>query len=311
MLGAVALLLVGTAALAFGGAAGNRALRAAANGRSPLPRNGAALLGVRPELFVVVAVAAWVDQPSIAAGAALGWSVFVGCVGFGAGALVARRPVPSPSRLLTLLPGGALVLGAFALSDQVLTRLEGVVLLSGFLLFVAILVQDATVAGEPARPPPDGVSRGVPGRVSRTTATMAALALALLAVGAIALVRGARGVSDHSGLSPGFVGAAIAGALAAGDAVLFQVSTISGGRGELAAGELLVGLTASSIGALGLAAVVRPLLVDSAAASAYPAATLVFTIVATSLLTTGRAGRVAAICLFGLYAGWLAFAARL
>ena len=93
--------------------------------------------------------------------------------------------------------------------------------------------------------------------------------------------------------------------------VLLEVLPILRGIPELATGNLLGTVAAFTTGVIGLAALVRPLEVDSAAATAYLASAVLYTVVAVAFLARGRAGRVVGIILIVLYGAWLAYAARL
>ena len=101
------------------------------------------------------------------------------------------------------------------------------------------------------------------------------------------------------------------GALASADEVLLEVLPIRRGMTSLATGNLLGTVAAFSTLVLGLAALVRPLTVDSAAASALLAASVLYTIVATAFLMRGRAGKVVGMALIVCYGAWLAFSSQI
>ena len=73
----------------------------------------------------------------------------------------------------------------------------------------------------------------------------------------------------------------------------------------------LLAFAAFATGVIGLAALVHPLDVDSAGASAFIAASVLYTVVALAFLARGRAGRGVGLIVIAIYALWLVFAARL
>jgi hypothetical protein len=70
-------------------------------------------------------------------------------------------------------------------------------------------------------------------------------------------------------------------------------------------------VAAFTTGVLGLAAVVHPLEIDSAASTAYLASGVLYTVVAVAFLARGRGGKLVGVSLITLYGLWVAFAARL
>ena len=80
---------------------------------------------------------------------------------------------------------------------------------------------------------------------------------------------------------------------------------------ELATGNLFGTVAAFSTGVLGLAALVRPLEVDGAGATAFLAAAALYTVVATIFLARGHVGTVVGVAILALYGLWLGFASRL
>ncbi len=137
------------------------------------------------------------------------------------------------------------------------------------------------------------------------------LGLGLVYVGATVLVDGGIRILDRTSLAAGFVGAALIGALASLDEVLLEVLPVLRGMPELATGNLFGTVAAFATGVIGLAALVRPLEIDSAASSAFIASSVLYTVVALAFLFSGRAGKVVGMVVVAIYALWLLFAARL
>jgi cation:H+ antiporter len=304
---AVVSLLGGTVALTVGADAAIRGAVRLARARRISPFVvGALLFGIDVESLGAALVAAGRGQTSIAAGEVFGTIVFLFSAAFGAALLIARKPVVSPSQQMVLVPGATLAAGALALANGEVTRLEGLVLVGAYVVYVNLVILEgravrlrAEEAEREARETPR-----IPGWV------LVILGLALVYGGAAVLVDGGVRLLELTGLSAGFVGAAIIGALAAFDEVLLEVLPIRRGFPELATGNLFGTVAAFSTGVLGLAALVRPLVVDGAAKSAFLAASALYAIVATVFVVRGRAGKLVGLSVLAAYGGWLAFAAR-
>jgi Ca2+/Na+ antiporter len=80
---------------------------------------------------------------------------------------------------------------------------------------------------------------------------------------------------------------------------------------EIATGNLFGTVAAFATGVIGLAALVRPLEIDSAANSAFIASSVLYTVVAVAFLARGRAGKGIGLIVLAVYGAWLLFAARL
>src|SRR5207249_3423248 len=107
---------------------------------------------------------------------------------------------------------------------------------------------------------------------ARNAAIVAVVGLAVLFGGAWLLVAGGIRIVVRTGLQAGFVGAAIVASLASLDEVLLEVLPVRRGRPELATGNLFGTLAAFTSLVPGIAALIRPLQVDGAAAVAFIAA---------------------------------------
>jgi len=308
MLGAIALLLGGAVVLTVGAEAAIRGAGLLVRRRGgSLFVLGALLFGVDLESLGAALIAAGRGQTSIAAGEAFGTIVFLFSAAFGAALLVSRRPVASPGPVMVLLPAATVGLGAITLTDSMVTRPEGAVLVVAYALYVGLVLQEGRVA------------RAAAGHLEREMAEGPRLPPAVLLVGGMALVYGGAtllvnggvGILDRTSLSAGFVGAALIGALASADELLLEILPVRRGTPELATGNLFGTLAAFTTGALGLAALIHPLFVDSAAASAYLAATALYAVVAIVMLARGQAGRLTGLIVLAGYAAWIVWAARI
>ncbi|TMK84412.1 MAG: hypothetical protein E6G44_10070 [Actinobacteria bacterium] len=305
---AVVLLGLGAAVLTLGAEAAVRGAGrlAAAHRISPFLL-GALLFGVDLESVGAVLIAAGRGQTAIAGGEAFGTIVFLFSAAFGAALLLGPKPVQSPSIQMVLLPGATLLAGAAALSDQVVGRLEGVALLSVYGIYLGLVIRDDRRAPE-ARG--EEIVREAHEGPRLSPMALLVGGLVLVFGGATVLVDGGVRLLSHTGLAAGFVGAAVLGALASLDEVFLEVIPVLRGLPQLATGNLFGTAAAFSTGVLGLAALVRPLVLDSATTTAFLAAAVLYTVVATVFLARGRAGKVVGLSVVLLYALWLALASR-
>lgn len=304
----VLLLASGAAVLTLGAESAVKGAARLADRRSWSPfLLGAVLFGIDVESVGVAIVAAARNQPAIAAGEAFGTVLFLVAVGFGAALLTSPRPVPAPSGPMVLLPGAAVVAGGLAVSDLLVTRAEGAVLVAAYLAYVAFVLQD----GRGAKARAEEVQRGAAEGPRLPPPVLLVGGLALVYVGATVLVSGGVRILDRTPLQAGFVGAAIVGALASLDEVFLEVVPVLRGLPDLATGNLFGTVAAFTTGALGVAALVRPLAVDSATTTAFLALAVVYTVVATVFAARGRAGRITGALLLGVFTLWLAYSSRL
>jgi cation:H+ antiporter len=304
-------LLVGGAVLVYLGA--EAAVRGAAGfARSvgiPMFALGALLFGIDLEGLGTAVVASAGGQPSIAAGEIFGTILFLYSAAFGAALLLSREPVASPPPSMVVTPAAALVVAAFAITDQFVDRLEAGLLILLFAAYVALVVQQ----GRPARARAERIEQEA-AEAPRSRWPLAGLALgglALLYLGATVLVDGGTRLLEATGLSAGFVGAAVIGVLVSLDEVLLEVLPIRRGTPDLATGNLFGTVAAFCSGVLGVAALVRPMAIDSAAGLAFLGAAVLYAIVATVFLARGRAWRGVGVTVLALYAVWLLAGASL
>jgi cation:H+ antiporter len=311
VLTAVLLVLSGAVVLTAGAEAAVRGVVrfARAHGTSPVVL-GAVLFGIHLESLGATLVASGRDQPALAAGTAIGTMAFLLGVGFGVALLVSKRPVEAPAPVMTLLPLAGLGLAALALRDLQVSRGEGAVLVAAYAAYLVVLLRSAH--DRTIRALAEEVGREASERFPPLPAWLLALVgLGLVFGGATLLVDGGIRILARSGLTAGFVGSAIIGSLAAADEILLEVIPVRRGAFDLATGNLLCTIAAFSTAALGLAALVHPLvLAGSAVSVALMAVAVLYTVVATAFLARGRAGRLVGASLVVLFGTWLAIAWR-
>jgi Ca2+/Na+ antiporter len=292
---AVFILLVGAAVLAFGASALTRGVARTmfAGGASPRVV-GLVLLGIQVGPLLAVLLAAARATPSFAVGAAFGSAGYLVCGGLGAGLLLSRRPTLSPPLTAVLLPCLSLVSAAVVVSDGLVERAEGLGLLLLFGVFQYVMAADGQLVearGEQLR---KAAARGL----SIPPAGLTGIGIAAAVVGAVTLLWGGRTLVGHSGLAAGFVAAGILGPLSSlgglrsclpapgADEASVEAAT-------LAAGNALCSIAAMAAGALGLAAIIHPLVADGPATFAAAGLAGVYAPIAAAFVARGRAGRVA------------------
>ena len=307
MVGAIVLLLVGAVVLTIGAEGAIRGAARFARGLGvPMFVLGALLFGLDLESLGAAMVAAGQGETSIAAGTEFGTIVFLLSVAFGVALLASPRPVASPSRQMVLAPMMGLAGGALALADQLVTRFEAIALIGIYVVYVSQVVRE----GSAVRARAEAVEHEADEILGGPPLLLLALGLVMVYVGAALMVRGGTGLLERTGLSAGFVGAAVVGTLASLDEVLLEVLPVIRGVPALATGNLFGTVSAYSSGALGLAALVRPLSIDSAASVAFLAATVLYAIVATVFLARGQAGKLVGVAVLCLYVLWFLIAFR-
>jgi cation:H+ antiporter len=295
---ALLLLGVGAVVLYLGAEAAVRGAAGLASALGiPAFLVGALLFGIDLEGLGTAVAASARGATALAVGHIFGAVLFLFSAAFGAALLLGRRQVPSPSPVMVLAPAAPLIAASAALADRYVTRLEGVLLVALYAAYVTVVIRegrlDTTRTGDAA------------GGVRPALAGLAVGGLLLVALGSAVLVTAALRLSTAVGLSHGFVGAAVLGILVSLDEVVLEVLPIRRGVPELATGNLFGTLAAFSSGVLGVAALVRPLLVDSAANLAVLGSAFLYALVATVFLVRGRAGPVLGIVVLTFYAAWL------
>ncbi|HJP65415.1 MAG TPA: hypothetical protein VKA30_03825, partial [Actinomycetota bacterium] len=280
-------LLTGAAALWIGAATAMRPIHLMlVRFGVQAPGERGPILGLSLEALAVSVVASARGQGALAAGTAFGGIQVMLVLAFGVGVLLARRPVRAPSASATILPAILLLATGLAVRDLVVTPFEGLALVVAFALF-AILVM--TVLG-----PGSGLPHAPAGFVGGGSWIAAVLGAGVAVAGAMLLLAGADRTVVRTNLDPGFIGAAVTGVLVALPHALALVPS-SGGPlpvAPVAPFDAAAGLGAAAVG---VAAMVHPLVLDGAASSSLLAAGALYAVAATVLLATGRAGRLTGV----------------
>jgi cation:H+ antiporter len=267
---------------------------------------GALLFGIDLEGLGTAVTASAAGQPSIAAGEIFGTILFLYGAAFGAALLLSRHPIESPGTMMVLAPAALLLAAALVISDALVQRLESLFLLILYASYVSLVVQEGRLARARGEQLEREAGEAPRSRGRLTLVTVGGLAL--LGAGAVVLVEGGVRFLAVTGLAAGFVGAAVIGVLVSLDEVLLEVLPVRRGTPELATGNLFGTLAAFCCGVLGIAALVRPLVIDSAGWLAFLGAAVLYAIVATTFLARGRAWRGLGVTVLAAYAVWLVVA---
>ncbi|MGB3429785.1 MAG: calcium/sodium antiporter [Burkholderiaceae bacterium] len=253
-----------------------------------------------PELSVSVS-AALAGTPEIALGDALGSNVVNVALILGSALAIAaiRSPRDALRRdfpVALAVPLATVVLAA----DGVVSRLDGLGLFLGFLVWLGAAVSEARRQRRAAT-----MDAANGGGHHRWTLVSAAAGLALLIVAGTLIVGGARGIAQSYGLDEFVIGATI---VAVGTSVPELATTIMAklrGHDEVGLGTILGSNLFNGLFIVSVAAMIHPIPVETN--DVFVA--LAFGIVAVALtlpVKDGRIGRQRGLLLLLLYAGYLA-----
>jgi cation:H+ antiporter len=270
---------------------------------------GALLFGVDFEGAAASFVAAGRGQSAIAAGEAYGTIIFLFSAAFGAALLLARRPVESPTPTMVIAPSVAVAVNAIVLYDREISRPEGLLLILLYAGYVYAVVTEGRAVQARAEKLEEE-AREVPGGRLRA-GLIAGAGFVGLIVGGWLLVQGGVRILSRTGLTAGFVGAAVIGSLASLDEVLLEVLPIRRGRPELATGNLFGTAAAFTTVVPGVAALIHPLVLDGGAAVAFLGAATLYALVSVAFLVRERVWRPLGVLVLAAYAAWLVYAASL
>ena len=301
------LLVLGSEAVLRGGVWVGRSL-----GMSPL------LIGVllvstatsAPELFVSLR-AATMGAPDIALGDIVGGNLFNLLFVLGVGALI--RPLASPPKVV-LRDGGVMLAAALALTfcafDGVISRSEGLILLGGFFVYIALIVltdwrRTADHSVPQARA--EALSQGEPPPMIAGL-FLVILGTILLVLGAHFSVSGGLALARNFNLHEAFVGLTIVALGTALPKLIATVVAAARGQTNLAIGLVIGANTFNLLGVLGLTAIVSPLSVSPGLAAVdITVLTAASALVLPLLAMRWRLSRPRGAFLVLAYAGYLAF----
>ena len=258
MVVALVLITVGAVLLALGAEAFAEHVVSAAR-VVRLSAFGLALLvaGAEPEEAWTAAVAAHRGRPDLAAGDVIGANLVIATVTLGLLALVVpfvvTRTVVRYAATAAATAAGSLVV----ISDDTVTRLEGVALVAAYLVIVGLLwwrERTPPVIGELAELSEHG---GDPPSFAALGWVVGGLTV--MVVGGLVAVDGAQRFVTESGLSDSTVGLTVLALATSAEMLALVWSAHRRGIGEVALAGVLGAVAYNATVSLGVAALVRPL----------------------------------------------------
>ncbi len=299
LLAAAAVLLLGGAELFVENAAG-----AARRLGVTVIAVGILLAGAEPEELLTAVIAALRDRPGLAVGDALGANVTMLTACLGLAALVRPLAVGRRVRQYAGMAAVAAALALLALLDGRVGRVEGGLLLSAYVLLVALVwwrEREPPALGELAELADDDDED--PDRSPARSLGLALVGIGLMLAGGDLAVRGAERVVDSLGRSDSAVGLTVLALATTAELFALVLTAARHDVPEIAVAGVVGSAAYNATATLGAAALARPLAVDGV----LPAAALGVALPVALLLVTraGRLGRAAGAVLTAGYVGYV------
>jgi cation:H+ antiporter len=259
-------------------------------------------VGFDPENLAVGAVGAVQGLPGIAAGSVIGAAMVAVGLAFGVTALLAPMQFAQVPRRVLLIPVAAVLLFGALAFDGMLSRLDGALLLSAFVLAVLELLRlsrrglDVRPTGEVA----EGLEHAAPRPRARALGFLL-LALTGLVVGSELLVAGSERLLVRFGLSDTVYGMTLLALAVSVEELARELPAARRGRPEITVGNVAGSILAFFLCNAGLIALIRPVSVDASVIRFYLPVCLLTVAFATGCLATLRVPRWAGAVLVGAY----------
>ncbi len=263
-------------------------------------------IGFDPENLAVGAVSSYEGQAGIALGSIIGSAMVAIALAFGITALIAPMTfatVPKPILLVPVL--SVLLLGLLA-ADGRLSRMDGAILLAGFVCAVVFLLWlsrrgfDIRPTGEVAE-----ALQEVDRRRRWRYAGLFVFALIGLVLGSELLVAGATTIIAAFGLSGTVFGMTVLALLISMEELARELSAVLQGRPEISFGNVVGSILGFFLFNAGIVALVRPVEVDEQVLRFYLPFCIGTVSVVSLLMMTKRVPRWAGailVLLYGLFA---------
>lgn len=306
MLGWLLLAMGGVAAIVWGAETFAKNL-AVASTRLGVSMFALAVLlaGAEPEELATSVTASLRHAPGIAIGDVIGANVAICFVALGVGAVLAPLPFDRRVRRYALagLPAG--VLAAFLAWDGLVTRVEGLILVAAYAVFIGV------IWGVERRPPALGETAELAeaaaeegsgeGRVGRELVLVFA-GVSAMAIGASALVEGIRRISGVESTQTR-LGLVVVGFATAFELVVLAWSSARRGMTTVVVASVIGSFTYNATMTLGAGALARPLQLIDATQLRMPWLVMITSIAIVIGLAwrKGHLGRVAGTVLLALY----------
>lgn len=242
--------------------------------------------------------------PDVALGSAVGSAMFLMGVAVVVGGLVTPFDSDTPRDYLFLLALSPLLLLPFLL-DGILSRFDGLALLSLFALFLAYIVWRERSEGK-AHIRDEEVEEAMEEleEVEREDWLYPVLMIVFLfgiVFGAEFSVRGAKEIVQGMGFDGTIFGMTVVGLVMSLEEVLLVVEPVREGEVSVATGNIVGSLIFFSLGNVGLLALIEGFTVSGAVLSFYWPVLLITVFLIVVFLARGRIGRGEAVVLAGVY----------
>lgn len=242
-------------------------------------------LGFDPENLAVGVAGSFEGVAGIALGSIIGAAMVAIALAFGITALIAPMTFEQVSKSVLVVPIVAvLLLGGLSLDGQ-LSRIDGAILLGGFVVAILYLVWlsrrglDIEPGGEVAE------SLEEAGEENRWRSLgLFVISLVAIAVGGEMLVRGSEVLIARSGLSDTFFGMTILALLVSVEELARELPAALKGRPDVSFGNVVGSILAFFLFNAGVIALVRPVGVNSTVLTFYLPVALVTTLVISGLM---------------------------
>ncbi|MCA1778741.1 MAG: calcium/sodium antiporter [Xanthomonadaceae bacterium] len=255
-----------------------------------------------PEMLVS-ALASLEGKPALAVGNALGSNIAnIGLI-LGLTGIVYPMSVDRMSRRRELpFLAAVTLLTAVLMVDGALSRIDGVILASGLVLFLGFMIVRGrnSVASDPSTQALiNEISADMP---VRTAAVWTLIGLVALPVSAQILVTGAVGLANQMGVSEAVIGLTVVALGTSLPELAAAIASAVRKEDDLCIGNILGSNLFNLLGVLGLAALIHPMAIDPILIwRDLPVVALTFLMLAAMAIFAGRVGRIGAATLLTTY----------
>lgn len=255
-----------------------------------------------PEM-VVSALASLEGNPSLAIGNALGSNIAnIGLI-LGLTCMVYPMTIDRSTcfREIPLL-AGVTALTAILMLDGSLTRLDGIILAGGLVLFILMMLHRGQRASELDPATQALVSEIADGLSNRAAVIWTVLGLIVLPLSAQLLVTGAVGLAMRLGVSESVIGLTIVALGTSLPELAAAMASALRREDDLCIGNILGSNLFNLLGVLGIAALIHPMLIEPLLIQRdLPVTGLTFLMLAAMAIFAGRIGRISAGVLLATY----------
>lgn len=259
-------------------------------------------IGFDPENLAVGAAGSYENIAGIALGSIIGAAMVAIALAFGITALIAPMKFESAPKAILAIPVGAVVLFSLLSIDSILSRFDGVMLLTGYVVSVVFLIRagkrglDIRPGGEVAETLSKEVS-------SQKWKEFGLLILSLIGIiaGSEMLVFASETIIAKIGLSDTVFGMTILALLLSIEELALELPAALKGRTEISFGNVVGSILAFFLFNAGIIVLVHPVTVERQVLVFYLPLTLFTTVVVSFFMMLRSVSRLAAAFLVILY----------